>query len=768
MSAPTLSLGSRGAGVARAELRRRDARRAVAPLALAAWAGLVASSLATVYGLCRVFPGWSFAPRLGLIAITVHGLGLVGRYRRWPLWLVAVASAAATAVLVAVIYHPTTTALGVLPTRATWDAAWQAVADSWSQFRVTVTPVPPDGGFGLSCALAIAGIAFVSDAFAFRAFGRAEAVVPGGLLFVIASSLGYDRLRLVSCAVWLVAAVTAVALLRAAHNEPSAPWLGAGPTRRVAALGGGALGAGLAAALLAVAIGPRLPGADAEALVDTRNRAGDGTEVISPLVDVQARLVNRSNVELFTVVTDRPAYLRLTSLEAFDGSQWRQERDYDDQDQLGSVTDTTGVRQEIEISSLGSIWLPAAFSPAAIESTVDIRFNAESGSIIRERGELFDGLDYTVVSQLPSATADQLGLSTSSAAPGEDYLQLPDDFPDAFRRQAAEITADAGSAYEQALALQNWFRSNFTYNQNVPRGHSERAMESFLNQREGYCEQFAGTFAAFARSLGLAARVAVGFTPGDIDEAGVYHVLGKHAHAWPEVWFDGIGWVLFEPTPGRGAPGSEAYTGVQPAQAGGVLTGTPDQAEPSGQGGQPVPVTSAPRATVPSVVQNDGEQPGGATGAATTTTIAPTSGVSGGTPPVLTAFLVVALAAVLWMLAMPTVVRAVRAGRSSGPSGRILTAWHDATVALAQAGAPRRPEETPIEHAERAWRMTGVDRHGLRRLAELATAAAFGARDPSDEAAEESARLAAEVRASLFRRSTLGQRLRRRIDPRLV
>ena len=52
----------------------------------------------------------------------------------------------------------------------------------------------------------------------------------------------------------------------------------------------------------------------------------------------------------------------------------------------------------------------------------------------------------------------------------------------------------------------------------------------------------------------MASRVAVGFTPGDIDDAGVYHVRGKHAHAWPEVWFDGIGWVQFEPTPGRGAP----------------------------------------------------------------------------------------------------------------------------------------------------------------------------------------------------------------------
>ena len=87
-------------------------------------------------------------------------------------------------------------------------------------------------------------------------------------------------------------------------------------------------------------------------------------------------------------------------------------------------------------------------------------------------------------------------------------------------------------------------------------------------QRKGYCEQFAGTFAAFARSLGLPARVAVGFTQGTLGPDGLYHVEGKHAHAWPEVYFSGIGWVPFEPTPTRGAPGDEIFTGV-PTAAGG-------------------------------------------------------------------------------------------------------------------------------------------------------------------------------------------------------
>ena len=67
-----------------------------------------------------------------------------------------------------------------------------------------------------------------------------------------------------------------------------------------------------------------------------------------------------------------------------------------------------------------------------------------------------------------------------------------------------------------------------------------------------------------ARSIGLPSRVAVGFTPGVTDEVdrNLYSVRGEHAHAWPEVYINGAGWVAFEPTPHRGAPGAANYTGV--------------------------------------------------------------------------------------------------------------------------------------------------------------------------------------------------------------
>ena len=134
---------------------------------------------------------------------------------------------------------------------------------------------------------------------------------------------------------------------------------------------------------------------------------------------------------------------------------------------------------------------------------------------------------------------------------------MPADIPAEVIEQAFAVTAGATTPYDKALALQNWFRNEFTYDLNVQSGHSDDAILSFLRIRRGYCEQFAGTFGVMARAIGLPSRVAVGFTKGELKRDGLYHVYGRNAHAWPEVWFDGVGWVLFEPTPGRGAPGSE-------------------------------------------------------------------------------------------------------------------------------------------------------------------------------------------------------------------
>ena len=171
------------------------------------------------------------------------------------------------------------------------------------------------------------------------------------------------------------------------------------------------------------------------------------------------------------------------------------------------------------------------------------------------------------------------------------------------------------------VALQNWFRTEFAYDLSVQAGNSDDAVRQFLRIRRGYCEQFSATFAAMARSLGIPARVAIGFTPGELRDDGLYHVYDRHAHAWPEVWFDGFGWVSFEPTPGRGEPGAESHTGVGAAQD--------DTAADDGHGGG-----DAGRPTDPPTTVGHARAPGRstrrpATRARTTTSVVPLTAAGG-------------------------------------------------------------------------------------------------------------------------------------------
>ncbi|HBF82528.1 MAG TPA: transglutaminase, partial [Streptomyces sp.] len=97
-----------------------------------------------------------------------------------------------------------------------------------------------------------------------------------------------------------------------------------------------------------------------------------------------------------------------------------------------------------------------------------------------------------------------------------EYTQVPRSLPDVVRKTAKDVTAGAGNDYERAVALQDWFAydGGFRYDTTVTSGTGSAAIERFLRDREGFCVHFSFTMAAMARTLGIPARVAVGFTPG--------------------------------------------------------------------------------------------------------------------------------------------------------------------------------------------------------------------------------------------------------------
>ena len=333
-------------------------------------------------------------------------------------------------------------------------------------------------------------LAYAADDFAHRAEAPIEAVVPSAVLFMVGTALGGDRHRLAAVALWLAAAVLTVAVLRVERSE-GAGWFGGTRRRAVATtVRVGAVVAGVAV-IVGVIAGPALPGASSDPLL-TPARARASRTTLSPLVDIQARLVNQADDELFTVGSPQPAYWRMTALDEYDLRIWRSSRSYGDADgELGGgVPDAFAapLDHNVIITALDTVWLPAAFSPRQVTNASQMRYDEESSSLLIRRSSLPEGFTYQVRSMVPVVTPTVLQATAEVPVPPliqERYLELPSDFPDRFRDLAEQITAGANTPYEQALALQNWFRTTFTYDVNVPSGHGATAIDTFLSQRRG-------------------------------------------------------------------------------------------------------------------------------------------------------------------------------------------------------------------------------------------------------------------------------------------
>lgn len=740
-----------------------DKRRATTSGDALANVALAGVTICTAVGFCRIFPDWAYLRPMLVVALGVHLAAAGLRWLRVPAFLAIPATAAIGFELMAAVFYSDTLRFAV-PSGQTVSFLRIDLRLVWDQFPHATAPVPSSGQYVVAVTLALAVAALLSDAFAFRAFGRAEAAVPTGVLFVFTAALGTERNRVPVAALWLGVAVLAVALLRSAHRDSDAAWLGPARRRSIAGALPAMVVCGALAAVAAAIVAPRLPGAGEAALLDTQ-QGSDVTEVVSPLVDIRSRLVNRSRVQLFTMQSEQPRYWRLTGLPEFDGTTWSlPDNPLLDVDGFfaGASRQDLILRQRLEIGRLGGSLIPTAYSPIAAAGA-GLAWSEATGTLVSRDDDLSNGQVIELLSEVIDPPADVLRSATVDAPPDLGTMRLPSNFPGDVAELAVEVVAGAPTPYDQALALQNWFRSNFTYDLNVQSGHSDDAIRSFLRIRRGYCEQFAGTFAAMARSVGLPARVAVGFTPGDLQADGRYHVFGRNAHAWPEVWFDGIGWVSFEPTPGRGEPGAENHTGVAPAQDDGSQGTTPDDGNQA---------TTTPAGATTTTTPTGSTVAPTSTGPAPTLAPAPVDASGGGGSgggwrgPAIVIGLAAAIAA--WMALMPLAVRHRARRNAATPSDRVMVAWQGAMGALALAGS-RLPEgATPIEFAASAELESRVDHRPVEELAQHLTAAVYSA-DGADEAtAARCEGLRARIEHAALQVTPWRTRTLARLDPRLA
>ncbi len=750
------------------------------PALAATEVALVVVTLALVFGFSRVFVDRSFFWRMAAFAVVAHGLAVGVRRMTRGILLSTMTSLLGLAVTIGVVLYSSTTRF-LLPTWSTRDAARTDLQGAWKLFTEIRTPVPVHPGFVLGSCVAIWIVAFLADWAAFRIWSPFEALAPGAVVFVFCSLESADHDRLSSTFAFAATAMFFVLLHRALRVDRAASWLAAEPERgRRTVVRTGALVA-LVALVAGGIIGPSLPGSNSGAAIEWR-RFGKGTKesqsrvTISPLVTIRSRLVSLANVEAFTVIADRPDYWRLTSLDQFDGIAWTSSGEYENAkgtllSQLPGGIATQTLTQTITIKALDPPWMPAAYEPLTIESDGGTKaiYEAESGTLtIGNKVASGEGKTYVVESRIPSRDLALLNAATDAAVPAEVRTRYATaaTLTSFVRGRATQAVRGATTPFAKALALQNYFRSGaFRYSLDVGAGQGVDSIDAFLKTRVGYCEQYASAYAAMARYLGLPSRVAVGFTPGEQDAAGVWHVRGEYAHAWPEVYLAGTGWVRFEPTPGRGAPGDQAYTGIpfQQPVAGDATTATT----------VPVPTTVAPGTTdtAPGDTTDLGDalDPGRV---AQGTAGGGSSFVGSGVWGALVRITGGLLAALLLTLAAIPIAKALRRAtrrrtlRTSG-RGQVALAWEDAIDSLGLLQVPVSAAATPTEIASAAGpAVPDAVRGPLRALAGLTIEARYAPEQPTAEAVLLAATAADAIRRIVARHVSRSRRIRRALDPR--
>jgi len=133
----------------------------------------------------------------------------------------------------------------------------------------------------------------------------------------------------------------------------------------------------------------------------------------------------------------------------------------------------------------------------------------------------------------------------------EKYTWISESTPESVKRLAGVITEECETDYDRVVAIRDYLRNNHQYTLSPSRVPDDRDfVEWFLYEdRRGYCTYYATAMTVMLRTLGIPARYVEGFVMPESNDEGIYTITSRHAHAWVEVYFQGFGWLIFEPTP---------------------------------------------------------------------------------------------------------------------------------------------------------------------------------------------------------------------------
>ena len=270
----------------------------------------------------------------------------------------------------------------------------------------------------------------------------------------------------------------------------------------------------------------------------------------------------------FTVRSTEPAYWRTGAYDEYAGSGWARSGDTTPYDGPIAGSSANGSVTTYEVSlNRSATTLPTVWRPRTVEGLDDIAVTDRRAVVPTE--ELPPGTSFTATSDRPSrdpAVLRSAGQDYPDAVE-ERYATLPDSVPDRVGAFTDNLTADADTPYETAQTVEAWLEANKEYSLNASRRGEDIADSFIFKMEQGYCEYYATSMAVMLRSQGVPARYVVGYSTGQQVAESTYQVRSLNAHAWVEVYFEGVGWVKFDPTPGGARLRSEqsAVEEQQPA-----------------------------------------------------------------------------------------------------------------------------------------------------------------------------------------------------------
>ena len=587
----------------------------------------ITAALASAAASTGLFPliigGTWFWGGVGAI-IVVAGVGTLTRLRVLPPVVCLLAALGALLLYLNLLYEARLSFLHLFPTGASLAGLWRLFLQGLNETQRYASPVPPLRGIVLLATAGVGLVAALTDLIAVRLRRSALAGLPLLVLFSVPVASGAGKNTAGDAIVFCIGMAGYLALLSAdgrerlrlwgrlvtpwtpAPDEPSEE-LGSGPSTRALAASGRRIG--LAAVALALFVPILVPSLHAHKIFPSDHHGpgpgpgtGNGGTNLAPLVQMnrQLRESKQSDVLTYTTTDPHPQYLQMFVLGNLTDTSWTMSLPAKPDHVAGTATlpqvpgspagtwPTVTTKFQVKGNALGGEdFLPTPYAPR--ELNISGSWNTDPATLMLYTGsQSLDGLNYTVT----SVDVDPLQLDPGQLPAGtlEQYLAVPQTYR-SLRPLAKRIVAGADGPGAEAAALEDYFlaKGHFTYNLTpplTPRGVN--AVKYFLSakDRQGYCQQFAFAMAVLARLLGIPSRVVVGYTagtrtgPGPAKTgAGNYVVKTSDAHAWPELYFRGLGWLRMEPTPsgtgiGQGTAIPPSYSAATGGAVGSKLSQT--------------------------------------------------------------------------------------------------------------------------------------------------------------------------------------------------